>query len=135
MKWTEKSREKFYRVFHMDHTKECVSGVLKFREILSTFFNGFFLENLYLSALLRNWMFLLKFLPWQNASKFAIFLEYENQRNFFRFFILCYFFFHRTGHSLGKNKVCSTKWKKKLYEFSYAKKLANFEAFKAFHQA
>ena len=59
----------------------------------------------------------------RNASKFAIFLEYENPRNFFRFsfhfisfhFISCYFIFSPNEcpslcrHSLEEKS--STKWK------------------------
>ena len=67
----------------------------------------------------------------ENASKFAIFLEYENPRGFFSFFISCYilYFFpnkcpslcrHRPGHSFVKKyKVARNEKRKKLHGFSY----------------
>ena len=66
-----------------------------------------------LLSLFRNKRFMLDEMTYRNASKFAIFLEYENPYSFFLFFISCYFTFlpnecpglcqHRPGHSLGKN--------------------------------
>ena len=60
----------------------------------------------------------------RNASKFAIFYVFQSC-----FLLgLCR---HRPGHSLGeKNKVVRNEKRKKLHEFSYAKNLANFEAFR-----
>ena len=85
---------------------------------------------LLLVALFRNKRFMLDEMFQQNASKFAIFLEYENPCNFF---ISCYFIIfpnkcpglcqHR--HSLGgKNKVAwNEETKKKLLMWD----MANFE--------
>ena len=74
----------------------------------------------------------------QNASKFAIFLEYENLCGFFRFsFRATIFFFptecaglcrHRPGHSLGE-KIKKHDMKKKRMSFHISKIVANLEAF------
>ena len=44
-------------------------------------------------SLIRNMRFVLNEKLPQNASRFAILLEYENPRSFFLFFISCYFIF------------------------------------------
>ena len=49
--------------------------------------------NTMVTSLLRNKRFLLKFLPWQIAPKFAIFYIYENLKLLFPLFISCYFIF------------------------------------------
>ena len=75
----------------------------------------------------------------RNASKFAIFYIHENPKLLLPFFISCNFMFvpyecpvlcrHRPGYSLGKNKVARNEERKKLWGFTYPKKMANFEAF------
>ena len=50
----------------------------------------------------------------RNASKFTIFLEYENPHSFFLLIISCYFINEK---------------RKKLHMFLYSKNMANFEAF------
>ena len=83
----------------------------------------------------------------QNASKFAVFLEYENPYSFFSFFISCYHFFpneclglcqHRPeqcSESIhGKIKLALKE--KALPGFSYSNNMANYEPFaRLFHQA
>ena len=71
-----------------------------------------FFQNTNTKSLLRNMRFLLKYLPRQNASKFAIFLEYENQHRFVFFRATLFYSLmnsecpgpcrHRPGHTLGK---------------------------------
>ena len=53
--------------------------------------------------------FVLDEMPWINASKFAIFLEYKYIDSFFLVFF--FHFMHRLGHLLGKNKVVGNKRK------------------------
>ena len=72
-----------------------------------------------------------------NASKFAIFLEYENPCSFFcLFFISCCFIFSpneypglcrlKPGHSFGgKNEVAQNEKRKNLRGFSYSKNMAS----------
>ena len=71
-------------------------------------------------TLFRNERFMLDEMLKQNASKFAIHLEYENPRSF-SFFILCYFIFfpNECPWSMStKNKVAQNeKWKKQLWVF------------------
>ena len=50
---------------------------------------------------------------YRNASKFAIFLEYEN-----------------TAYTVIKSKVAQIEKRNKLFGFSYSKNMANFEAFR-----
>ena len=80
---------------------------------------------------------------WQNVSKFAIFLEYEN---LCVFFILCYFIFlinvlssdqHRPGHSVrGKSKVARNEKRKKTTCFHFPKVWQILKHFSGtFHQA
>ena len=80
--------------------------------------------------------FLLDEMFHQNASKFAIFLEYENPHSFFSFCAtLCFslinaLVYGRPEHSLGEEIQYQEMVKrKKLCGFSYSKNMANFEAF------
>ena len=88
-------------------------------------------------------------MTWRNASKFAIFLEYENPKLLFPFFILCNLIFlpnecpglyqHGPGHSLGeKNKVARNEKqnKKKHLGFHIQKIWQILKRFaRLFHQA
>ena len=81
--------------------------------------------------------FMLDEMTYQNASKFAIFLVYENPHIFFTFVISCYLIFSlindnifRLGHSIGgKIMWHDMKNEKNPCGFSYNKNMANFEAF------
>ena len=89
----------------------------------------------YINKLLRNKKFMLDEMPQQNASKLAIFLEYENPRSFFHFMLLFSSYKcpglrrHRQGHSL-ENKIKQHEMRNDVgFQFSYPQNLANFDAF------
>ena len=73
----------------------------------------------------RNTKFMLDEMTLWNASKFAIFLEYENPVFVFHFVFLYFSLMNALVYVdnltrvfiRGKNKVCSTKWKKNYMGF------------------
>ena len=71
----------------------------------------------------------------QNASKFAIFLEYKNPWSIFHFVLLYFSPNECPGvcrNRLGKNKVAPNEKRKNYvgFQFSYSKSMTNFEVFR-----